>query len=90
MFSDNSFLSKEEEKPLNTCKECKTQPCIKTGKICDKVEKLLKKETIGRRNWLTYHTNDLLDDIAYKDKEGYVCNMKASEKGKRAKSNHSD
>jgi len=47
-MSASIFLRKEEEKPLNTCKNCKDQPCIKTGKICEKVEKLLPKPSSGR------------------------------------------
>jgi len=50
----NAFLSKQEEAPLKTCVNCKDRPCIKTGKICKEVEKLLKPLTTGRRNWLTY------------------------------------
>lgn len=42
----NAFLSKEESKPLNTCKECKDQPCIKTGNICKEVEKILSAREI--------------------------------------------
>jgi len=49
----NEFLTKEEEAPLTLCQKCKDRPCIKTGKICDEVEKLLKPLTVGRRNWQT-------------------------------------
>lgn len=37
----NAFLTKKEEKPLTTCKECKQQECIKTGKVCKKIESYL-------------------------------------------------
>jgi len=37
------FLTPKEEAPLNTCKECIDQPCIKTGKVCKDIEKLLSK-----------------------------------------------
>lgn len=83
----NAFLSKQEQAPLNTCVDCKDRPCIKTGEICKDVEKLLKQVTTGRRNWLTYHSSDLLEDIAYKDEEGHTCNMRTKEKGIRAKRN---
>ena len=46
-MESNSFLSAEEEKPLTTCKECQTQECIKTGKVCNKVEALLPKPRSG-------------------------------------------
>jgi len=46
------FLSKQEEKPLTTCQKCKTQPCIKTGKICDKVERLLSRAGIHGADWI--------------------------------------
>lgn len=31
-----------EEKPLITCKDCKTQECIKTKKVCKKIESYLQ------------------------------------------------
>ena len=46
------FLTPEEEKPLTTCQKCKSRPCIKTQKICDKVERLLTKVGIHSANWI--------------------------------------
>jgi hypothetical protein len=45
--------------------------CIKCGKrnkckvICPELEKALKKETVGRRNWLTIVDPFLLDKYEY-------------------------
>jgi hypothetical protein len=64
----NSFLSSQEEAPLKTCSSCKDQPCIKTRKVCEDVEKLLKRIEVGRKNWLTYISNDVLENFNTKDK----------------------
>lgn len=88
----NAFLSKEEEKPFITCKDCKTQECIKTGKICQSVEKLLKKVTVGRRNWQTItdpfllerYNSDNLVLLRGKNKKGNEESLYIS-KGKRKK-----
>jgi len=60
----NQFLRKEEEKPLNTCKTCKNQVCIKTQKICEKVEKLLPKITTGRHKKEANVSLDYLEILA--------------------------
>ena len=52
-----------EEKPLNTCKDCNAQECIKTGKICKIVEKLLPKVRSGGHRKESCRSNDLLDHI---------------------------
>lgn len=90
-FFDNSYLSKEEESPLDSCKACKEQPCIKTGKICDKVEKLLKKITTGRRNWQTTidpamletYTQTNLSLISGKNKKGKTESLYVSKGGRK-------
>jgi hypothetical protein len=46
----NAFLTPEEEAPLKTCVNCKDRPCIKTGKICDKVEALLEDTDVPCSN----------------------------------------
>ena len=37
----NAFLTPKEEKPLITCKDCKNQECLKTKKVCKKIESYL-------------------------------------------------
>jgi len=64
----NAFLSKQEEAPLKTCVSCKDRPCIKTGKICDEVEKLLKPLSVGRRNWQTIVDPKWFDTYTQEDK----------------------
>jgi len=73
----NAFLTPQEEKPLITCKDCKTQECIKTKKVCDKVERLLKTITTGRRNWQTIVDPHRL--------ASYEHDRITGEKGRRAK-----
>lgn len=60
----NAFLTKEEEAPLKTCVSCKDQPCIKTGKICDEVEKLLPKPQGGKRNKERHYDPIILERMA--------------------------
>ena len=60
-MESNSFLSKEEQKPLVTCQHCKDRPCIKTGKICDVVESLLPKPRSGGHKKEGTRSNDQLD-----------------------------
>jgi hypothetical protein len=36
-----------QEPPKKTCQKCKDQTCLKTGKPCDEIEKLLPKPTTG-------------------------------------------
>ena len=63
----NAFLSKEEEAPLKTCVNCKDQPCIKTGKICDKVEALLPKPFGGiNGKKIKFYDPIILEDMATK------------------------
>jgi hypothetical protein len=51
-MESNAFLSKEEEAPLTACQKCKSKSCIKTQKICEKVERLLTKAGIHSANWI--------------------------------------
>jgi len=37
---------------LSICKTCKDQTCLKSGKPCKEVEKILKKEGIYTRGWI--------------------------------------
>jgi len=43
----NSYLSEEEEAPLKTCATCTDMTCLKDGKICKTVEKMLPKPRSG-------------------------------------------
>jgi hypothetical protein len=61
-------LTPQEQAPLTACQKCKDRPCIKTGKICDEVEKLLKPLTIGRRNWQTIVDPRWFDTYTQEDK----------------------
>jgi len=62
------FLTPQEEAPLRTCVSCKDRPCVKTGEICKDVEKLLKKVTTGKRNWLTYKDPSYIEAYAQADR----------------------
>ena len=96
-MESNAFLSKEEQAPLTACQKCKDRPCIKTGKICDEVEKLLKPLTTGRRNWLSYCDPVFLENYSTEDKvliRGKRGKNRIEEavyvsKGKRRKPRHS-
>ena len=62
------FLTPQEEAPLTACQKCKDRPCIKTGKVCDEVEKLLKPLTTGKRNWLTYKDPSYIESYNLADR----------------------
>jgi len=67
-MESNAFLTPQEQAPLTACQKCSDRPCIKTGKICDEVEKLLKPLTTGRRNWLTYKDPDYIESYNLADR----------------------
>lgn len=46
-LEQNAFLTKEEEAPLKLCAVCKHPTCIRSGKLCRKVERLLPKIRSG-------------------------------------------
>ena len=46
-LEQNSHLTEEEEAPLRKCTECKHRTCIKSGKLCTTVEKMLPKARTG-------------------------------------------
>jgi hypothetical protein len=66
-MESNAFLTPEEEAPLKTCVNCKERPCIKTGNICDAVEKLLPKPQSGTNSRkLRFYEPELVEDLAVK------------------------
>jgi hypothetical protein len=46
-LEQNSYLTKEESAPLQKCSTCKDMTCLKDGKVCKTVEKLLPKPRSG-------------------------------------------
>lgn len=78
-MESNAFLSKEEEAPLKTCLICATRECIKSGKICKDVEKLLRKVTKQRPKWETLVDPHLLENYHSK---GRVLVRGKNKKGK--------
>ena len=65
--TNNDFLTPEEEKPLIACSQCVAQECIKTGKICDKVEALLPKPFGGiNGKKIKFYDPIILEDMATK------------------------
>jgi len=57
----NALLIREEKSPLNTCVECKNMVCIKDGRICKKVEKLLPKPRGGGHSKEQSHPPDKIE-----------------------------
>lgn len=37
---------------VDNCAKCKKQTCIKTGKLCAKIERILRKEKIYGADWI--------------------------------------
>jgi hypothetical protein len=67
-LEQNSFLSKKE--PIQLCSKCKHPTCVKSGKLCRKVERLLPKLTSGRINSKEFSTDNIeMVYNAFKGKE---------------------
>jgi len=43
------------------CKQCSNKTCLKTGRPCDEVEKLLPKDTTGRLKGESNFSGDFMD-----------------------------
>jgi hypothetical protein len=46
------------------CSRCKNKICLATKVPCKAVERILKKVTTGRRNWLTSMEPEKLENLA--------------------------
>ena len=71
-LEQNSFLTKEEESPLRKCSECKDMVCVKSGKICVAVEKLLPKpRSGGHRNEFASDKVEILYQLQKEKESGW-------------------
>ena len=52
------------------CFKCKGNKCLKTGKPCERVEKILKEVTSYKNNKEITMSPEVLDKRFYRDKDG--------------------
>jgi hypothetical protein len=61
-------------KTKRICLVCKNKTCLKTGRPCERIEKLLDKEYTGRLHGEITLSNDKMDEMFYKDYYGDIAN----------------
>lgn len=58
------------------CKKCKRKSCLKTGRPCKKVEKLLPKDETGRLHGEFNLSSNYMDEAYSKELDGDVTDLR--------------
>ena len=65
---------------MSFCFSCKRKKCLKNGKPCKKVEKLLPKPTAGRNHYYTITDPSIIDKRFFLDWDGDISHFEAKKK----------